>query len=109
MRPAAERLTEALARSRLRDAAVPVVANVDARPKTSADEIRSALEVQLFSPVRWEDCVRTMLGLGVDTFIEFGPGTVLSGLIKKVDRNARTLHVEDEASLEETLRVLASG
>jgi [acyl-carrier-protein] S-malonyltransferase len=50
-----------------------------------------------------------MLGLGVDTFIEFGPGTVLSGLIKKVDRNARTLHVEDEASLEETLRVLASG
>jgi [acyl-carrier-protein] S-malonyltransferase len=106
MRPAASRLSEALAQAHISPARIPVIANVDAKPKVQTDEIRAALEVQLYSPVRWEEDVRTMLEMGVDTFIEFGPGTVLSGLIRKVDRAVRTLHVEDEESLRETLAAL---
>ncbi|MBX6352252.1 MAG: ACP S-malonyltransferase [Thermoflavifilum sp.] len=106
MRPAAARLAEALDQTELRRARWPVMANVDAQPKQQPEEIRQALAAQLYSPVRWEDDVRAMLALGVDTFIEFGPGTVLSGLIRKVDRQVRTLHVEDLASLQETRAAL---
>ncbi len=103
MKPAAGKLDEALAAVNVKEAGVPVVANVDAGLRTQPDEIRDALSRQLYSPVRFEDDVRAMLGLGVEGFVEFGPGTVLSGLIKKVDRGILTCHVEDEASLRETL------
>lgn len=104
MKPAAGELAKALADAPITTAAVPVVANVDARPRTNPADIRDALERQLYSPVHWEDDVRTMLELGVETFVEFGPGTVLSGLVKKVDRGIPTFHVEDESSLQEALR-----
>lgn len=103
MRPAAGQLSAALRTTPIADAHVPVVANVDAVPHTAPDDIRRALEAQLYSPVRFEDNVRTMMDMGVDTFVEFGAGTVLSGLVKKVDRQLRTFHVEDEASLQETV------
>ncbi|MCF8564398.1 ACP S-malonyltransferase [Alicyclobacillus tolerans] len=108
MKPAASRLNAALSETNVRDARIPVVANVDAKPHTDAQGLKSALQEQLYSPVRWEDDVRTMLEAGVDAFIEFGPGTVLSGLIKKIDRRIMTLHVEDEASLQETLKVVTA-
>ncbi|MDQ0190864.1 ACP S-malonyltransferase [Alicyclobacillus cycloheptanicus] len=107
MRPAAGQLSAALAAATLQSAAAPVVANVDAVPRTQPDDLRAALEQQLYSPVRWEADVRAMLDLGVEGFVEFGPGTVLSGLIKKVDRSVVTYHVEDESSLQEALQATA--
>lgn len=104
MQPAAERLAAALASVPLRAASVPIVANVDARLRTEPGDIRTALEKQLYSPVRWEDDVRSMISVGVEGFVEFGPGTVLSGLVKKVDKGIPAFHVEDETSLQETIR-----
>jgi [acyl-carrier-protein] S-malonyltransferase len=108
MKPAAERLAAALAKAHFHESAIPVVANVDAVARTNTEDIRRALEAQLYSPVRWEEDVRAMLNLGVDAFVEFGPGTVLSGLIRKVEKGIPTYHVEDEASLEEALRALGA-
>lgn len=107
MRPAAERLAVVLADVPLADARVPVVANVTARPVTQAAEIRRLLVEQVAAPVLWEDSVRTMLEAGVDTFVEIGPGTVLTGLIKKIDRRARCFNVHDPASLDKALAELA--
>ncbi|MCL6516445.1 ACP S-malonyltransferase [Alicyclobacillus sp.] len=103
MKPAAERLAKALAEVTWHESGIPVMANVDAVARTDVEGIRRALEVQLYQPVRWEDDVRAMLAMGIDGFVEFGPGTVLSGLIRKVDRRIPVFHVEDEASLRETI------
>ncbi|WP_273368619.1 ACP S-malonyltransferase [Alicyclobacillus herbarius] len=103
MRPAASKLAQALAETAIQDAAVPIVTNVDAEPVSSQSELQSALERQLYSPVRFEEDVRRMLDMGIEGFIEFGPGTVLSGLIRKVQRSVVTLHVEDEVSLTEAV------
>jgi [acyl-carrier-protein] S-malonyltransferase len=108
MKPAADRLAAALAKADFHESAIPVVANVDAVARTNTGDIRRALEAQLYSPVRWEEDVRAMLNLGVDAFVEFGPGTVLSGLIRKVEKGIPTYHVEDEASLKETLQALGA-
>lgn len=100
MRPAASKLQEMLADIDMKDAAIPVVANVTAKAVTEAAEIRTLLVEQLYSPVRWEETVRQLVADGVDTFIECGPGKVLSGLVKKVDRKLTTFCVYDEATLE---------
>ncbi|MDQ6419294.1 ACP S-malonyltransferase [Paenibacillus sp. LHD-117] len=104
MRPAADRLSEKLADVALSDAEMPIVANVTASGTTSANDIRSLLVEQVYSPVLWEDSVRYLIGQGVDTFVEIGSGTVLAGLIKKIDRDVRVLSVNSLASLE-TLQV----
>lgn len=83
MKPAAERLGEALRAIEMQDARIPVIANVTARPVTEAEQIRGLLVEQVFSPVLWEDSVRYLIDQGVDTFVEIGAGKVLSGLIKK--------------------------
>jgi [acyl-carrier-protein] S-malonyltransferase len=106
MKPAADRLETLLSNIQVSDANYPVVANVDAKPYQNGAIFPRLLKEQLYSPVRWADDVRTMLELGVEGFIEFGPGTVLSGLIKKVERRIPTFHVEDEASLHETIQAL---
>lgn len=100
MRPAASKLQEMLAGIQMSDAQTPVIANVTAQSVTSAAEIRGLLVEQLYSPVRWEETVRQLIAEGVDTFIECGPGKVLSGLVKKVDRKLATYCVYDEASLQ---------
>lgn len=102
MRPAAAKLSVALAETRFVPAAVPIVANVDAAVHMEPAEIRTALETQLYQPVLWEQGVYTMLKMGVEGFVEFGPGNVLSGLIRKIDRRIPVFHVEDEVSLRET-------
>ena len=102
MKPAEERLAPELRALRTAVPRVPVVANVDAAPKRDAASSIEALIRQVSSPVRWEDVVRRLLADGVDTFVELGPGTVLAGLIKKIDRAATVVNVEDE----EGLRVL---
>lgn len=95
MKPAAEKFSAVLDSVSLKDATVPVIANVSASPLTEASEIKKSLIEQLYSPVLWEDCIARMLELGVDTFIEIGPGKVLSGLVKKVDRSVRTFAIYD--------------
>ncbi|WP_124727635.1 ACP S-malonyltransferase [Staphylospora marina] len=108
MKPAADRLEKVLSGIDIRDADSPVVSNVTARAVTEAGEIRRLLVEQVASPVRWEDSVRFMLNEGVDLFIEIGAGTVLSGLVKKVDRKVKTLNIQDSASLAKAVEELKS-
>lgn len=103
MRPAAERLASLLRQVALATPSVPVVSNVTAQPLQDPEEIRQRLIDQVANPVRWEDSVRTMAGLGVATFVEIGPGSTLSGMIRKTAPAARTLRVEDRATLDQTL------
>jgi [acyl-carrier-protein] S-malonyltransferase len=106
MLPAQERLAADLAGLSLQEPAVPVVNNVDAAVTSSAEACRAALVRQVSGAVRWQESVERLLALGVTTFVEVGPGTVLSGLIKKTSKEARLLNVEDKASLQATLVAL---
>jgi [acyl-carrier-protein] S-malonyltransferase len=99
MQPAQDRLAPELRALASHDPAFPVVANVDAAPKTSAADAIEALVRQVSAPVRWEDVVRRLIADGATTFIEVGPGSVLAGLIKKIDRAVTVFSVEDEAGL----------
>lgn len=100
MKPAAEKLGETLASVELHDASIPVVANVTAREVTAASDIRGLLVEQVYSPVLWEDSVRYLIEQGVDTFVEIGSGTVLAGLIKKIDKNVRVITVNSISALD---------
>ena len=93
MKPADERLAEALAATPLGGTRVPVLSNVDAQPHSGPDAIRERLVRQLLSPVRWEECQRELLAQGVDQFYEIGPGKVLKGLLKRVDRKVECVSV----------------
>ncbi|MEH7246988.1 ACP S-malonyltransferase [Neobacillus niacini] len=106
MKPAAGQLREVLNGLDMRDAEIPVIANVSAKPMTTADEIKENLIEQLYSPVLWEDSVMKMIDLGVDTFIEIGPGKVLSGLIKKINRSIKTYSISDEESAQSVIEAL---
>ncbi len=88
MKPAEERLAPELRALQTADPQVPIVANVDAQPKRTAAEAIAALVAQVSSPVRWEDVVRRLASEGVTTYVEVGPGTVLSGLVRKIHREA---------------------
>ncbi|MBH0165911.1 ACP S-malonyltransferase [Fictibacillus sp. 7GRE50] len=95
MKPAAEKYNEILNQIVINEAKTPVIANVTAKAITDSDEIKGKLIEQLYSPVRWEETVRELMDLGVDTFVEIGPGKVLSGLVKKVNRRANVIAVSD--------------
>ncbi|MGG0643622.1 ACP S-malonyltransferase [Sporosarcina gallistercoris] len=99
MRPAAGKLGEALESIGMNEAHVPVIANVTALPVTESTEVKRLLIEQLSSPVRWEESIRHMLESGVTQFIECGPGKVLSGLVRKIDRSATVWPVYDEETL----------
>ena len=99
MRPAQERLAPELRALKTQNPRVPVVANVDAEPKRDAASAIDALIRQVSSPVRWEDVVRRLASEGVRAYVEVGPGSVLTGLVKKIDRGARLASVEDESGL----------
>lgn len=104
MEPAAVKLKEVLATIAISEASIPVVANVSARPVTSALEIATSLVEQVASPVLWEDSVAWMAEQGVNTFIEVGPGKVLAGLIKKIaPADVKIYSVQDAESLTELL------
>ena len=105
MDPAAERLAPELRAVPSRDPRVPVVANVDAEPKRSAAASIDALIRQVSSPVRWESVVQRLASEGVTAYVEVGPGKVLSGLVKKIVRDATILNVEgpDDLSAVEAL------
>jgi [acyl-carrier-protein] S-malonyltransferase len=103
MKPAEERLAQDLDALAIRDAQIPLVNNVGAQLVRDAAAIRDGLRRQVTAPVRWEQCVRLLRAEGVQVFVEVGPGKVLSGLLRQIDREATSLHVEDLASLTEAL------
>jgi [acyl-carrier-protein] S-malonyltransferase len=106
MAPAAERLREVLAAVPTADPHPPVVRNVDAELTTRADEVRPFLIRQVTAPVRWTDCVARMARDGCRTFLEVGPGKVLTGLLKRIDGSLTGFAVEDVASLDKALAAL---
>ncbi len=94
MRPADDRLAEALARVPMHKPRMPVVSNVDARPHESPEEIRDLLIKQVLQPVLWEESMRYLIGQGFDQFYEVGPGRVLRGLLRRIDRKVACHSVE---------------
>ena len=108
MEPAAKRLAAVLASVTFGDPRIPVYTNVDAAPVRSGISARDALVRQVASMVRWEEEVLRMLDDGIDTFVEFGPGRVLGGLVRRIHKDARVLSVPDAAGLAATLHALES-
>ncbi|MFJ7161188.1 ACP S-malonyltransferase [Bacillus safensis] len=106
MKPAAEKFTDVLSKLDIADAKTPVISNVTADIVTSRDEIETKLIEQLYSPVRFEESVERLIDLGVTTFIEIGPGKVLSGLVKKVNRRLTTISVSDQETIEAAIQTL---
>ena len=103
MAPAAQKLAVELDKITIKDAEIPVVANVTGKMVTDAKQIRDLLVTQADHPVMWEDCVAEMVAFGADTFVESGPGKVLTGLTKKIIKGMNLLNVENADSLEKTL------
>jgi [acyl-carrier-protein] S-malonyltransferase len=108
MRPAAEKLGEALNAIDVRMPVISLVHDVNAATAQDATELRDLLVRQLYSPVRWTESVQAMQAMGVDTLIECGPGKVLSGLNKKVDRAFNVANIGDVAGLAKALELLNS-
>ena len=106
MEPAALRLKEVLDKTDIQDTASPVVANVNAKEETKADEIRKNLVDQAAHPVHWEESIRNMVAGGVDMTVEAGPGTVLTGFMKKIARSVPCHHAEDAATIDEVVAAL---
>jgi [acyl-carrier-protein] S-malonyltransferase len=106
MKPAQDRLEPELRALSASAPAIPVVANVDAEPKRDPSSSIDALVRQVSSPVRWEQVVRRLIAEGVTTFVELGPGSVLAGLIKKIDRGVQVMSIEDEQGLTAALEQL---
>ncbi len=88
MEPAVAKLSAGLAKVKMRDPKIPVVSNVDAKPHSNPEEIRALLVKQVVNPVRWEDSMRYLLDGGFQQYYEVGPGRVLRGLLRRIDRNA---------------------
>ena len=107
MMPAQERLEADLRRIEFAPLAVPLITNVDAEVITGGEEARTSLIRQVCLPVRWEESVRELISLGVTTFVEVGPGKVLSGLLRQIERSVHCLNVEDEKSLTTAVERLA--
>ena len=109
MVPAQEKLEKDLNAAEFEDLQVPLVTNVDADSIRQGEEARSALIRQVTMPVRWEESMRMLLDEGVNTFVEVGPGRVLTGLMRQIERSVATLNVEDEKSLQATVEKIAGA
>lgn len=107
MKPAQERLEVDLEKMPFADPHAPVVTNVDATPVRAGDKVRESLVRQVSQTVRWLESVEFLISQGVQTFVEIGPGKVLSGLVRQIDRNVQCVNVEDEASLRAAQAALA--
>jgi len=109
MMPAQRRLEPDLRATQFSALKIPLVTNVDAQAITTGEEARDALIRQVTAPVRWLDSVREMIESGVTVFLEVGPGRVLSGLLRQIDRSVRVFNVEDSATLSSTMEKLAQA
>ncbi|OXM84634.1 ACP S-malonyltransferase [Paenibacillus rigui] len=101
MKPASEKLAGVLSGLEMSRAAIPVVANVTARPVQDPAEIRELLVEQVHSSVLWEDSIAWLIEQGVDTFVEIGSGTVLAGLIKKIDRSVKVYGINSKEAIDQ--------
>ncbi|HEY0350423.1 MAG TPA: ACP S-malonyltransferase, partial [Pyrinomonadaceae bacterium] len=99
MKPAQDRLAADLQAIAFSHLSVPLITNADARPIADGGEARQSLIRQVSQTVRWLEAVEFLINQGVQTFIEIGPGKVLSGLVRQIDRSVRCVNIEDEASL----------
>jgi len=108
MKPAQDRLAVDFEKISFRDLTVPLVTNVDAKPVISGAEARNSLIRQVSQPVRWLESVEFLINQGVQTFVEIGPGKVLSGLVRQIDRSVRCVNVEDAATLHSAHEALAN-
>jgi [acyl-carrier-protein] S-malonyltransferase len=106
MDQAGKRLAAELERTTISDLRMPIVNNADAKFLSTASELRPSLIKQISAPLYWEDSINAMTAEGFDTFIEVGPGKVLSGLVKRIARDAKVLNVEDQKSMSDTLGAL---
>jgi [acyl-carrier-protein] S-malonyltransferase len=109
LKPAEDRLAPELRALAAADPRFPVVANVDAEPKRGRAAAIEALVAQVSRPVQWEAVVRRMIADGAETFLELGPGSVLAGLIRKIDRTVRVMSVEDPTTLDQALAELSAS
>lgn len=100
LREAGEKLGEELKRVEILPFSTPYVTNVTAEYVTKPQQVKELLSRQVYSPVRWQQCVEKMIEEGVDTFIEIGPGKTLTGFLKKINRNVKALHIETVEDLE---------
>jgi len=100
MQPAQDRLENDLKNLHFSNPEIPVISNIDAAPKTTGEGSRQALVRQVTGAVQWAKSMQTLIGLGVKTFVEVGPGKVLSGLMRQIDRSQTCLNAEDEASVQ---------
>ena len=103
MKIAGDRLGKELEKVVLSDLSIPIVNNADAKFLEKASDLRPSLIKQISSPLYWEDSIRNMIARGFDTFIEIGPGKVLSSLVRRIAKDAKVLNVEDGKSMNDTL------
>jgi [acyl-carrier-protein] S-malonyltransferase len=104
MESASDTFKQALANTDFKSPKVPVYANVSAKPLTSVDDIRQELNMQLTSPVRWTESVQAMIAAGAELFVELGPGDVLCGLLKRIDRSRTGIALNNAASLQQFIQ-----
>lgn len=109
MKPAQDRLAEDLCNLIFDDPEVPIIANIDAQPKTDAHTSREALIEQVTGAVQWSQCVQKLIQLGTVLFIEVGAGRVLTGLMRQIDRSRNAMNVGDEESLQKVTNVFAAA
>lgn len=108
MKPAGEKLAEAIAGIQISSPEVPVVHNVHAAPESDPERIRSLLVEQIYSPVQWTGCMKTIAGSGATRIVECGPGKVLSGLNRRIDKSLQSFSLEDPDTLTSTVAELQS-
>ncbi|MEK6681168.1 MAG: ACP S-malonyltransferase [Nitrospirota bacterium] len=108
MEPVGKRLETELNRIKIKDLSIPLINNADAKAITDSAVIKDSLVRQLSYPLLWVDSILRITEMGVDTFIEAGPGSVLSGLVKRIDKGVKIFNVENKKSLEDTLKGISS-
>ncbi len=108
MRPVQSELAETMDGLSWADPRVPLAGNASGQLRTTAAEVHEALVAQIASPVRWVDCVRTLIGAGCDTFVELGPGRVLGGLVRQIDPEVKTLSADGPTALAKVAEELAA-
>jgi [acyl-carrier-protein] S-malonyltransferase len=108
MQPMQARMEPLLKAATFNDLQVPLVTNVDAEIISKGAEARDALVRQLTLPVRWEESIRELIDKGATSFVEVGPGRVLCGLLRQIDRSVHSMNVEDEATLRSAQTKLAA-
>ena len=106
MKKAGEEFAQFVKGFELFDTTIPVITNVDAKETTLAKDFKDKMPRQIYSSVHWTQTIQKMISEGVDTFVEIGPGKVLTGLVKKINPEVKTYNIYDKESLDNTINLL---